>query len=106
MGTEIFFGISEIRLDSPVNKPPDGQISRPSRSTRGAENSRFSSRSTGRAYCETALSDLSIASNNIRFCEAKRTLLGPRTHKPGGVTHRGLMSALLLKRRGRCAAAK
>jgi hypothetical protein len=24
--TEIFFGKSEIRLDSPVNKPPDGQI--------------------------------------------------------------------------------
>jgi hypothetical protein len=26
MGTEIFFGKSEIRLDSPVNKLPDGQI--------------------------------------------------------------------------------
>jgi hypothetical protein len=37
MGTEIFFGKSEIRLDTPVNKPPDGQISRPSRSTRGAK---------------------------------------------------------------------
>jgi hypothetical protein len=24
--TEIFFGKSEIRLDTPVNKPPDGQI--------------------------------------------------------------------------------
>jgi len=31
---------------------------------------------------------LSIASNNIRFSEAKLTLLRPRTHKPGGVTHR------------------
>jgi hypothetical protein len=27
VGTEIFFGKSEKRLDSPVNKPPDGQIS-------------------------------------------------------------------------------
>src|SRR6266571_727296 len=26
MGTEIFFGKSEIRLDTPVNKRPDGQI--------------------------------------------------------------------------------
>jgi hypothetical protein len=26
VGTEIFFGKSEIRLDSPVKKPPDGQI--------------------------------------------------------------------------------
>ena len=26
VGTEISFGKSEIRLDSPVNKPPDGQI--------------------------------------------------------------------------------
>jgi len=26
MGTEIFFGKSEIRLDSPVKRPPDGQI--------------------------------------------------------------------------------
>jgi hypothetical protein len=26
VGTEIFFGKSEIRLDSPVDKPPDGQI--------------------------------------------------------------------------------
>src|ERR1700687_6422752 len=26
MGTEILFGKSEIRLDSPVKKPPDGQI--------------------------------------------------------------------------------
>jgi len=43
----------------------------------------------GRAYYETALSDLSIASNNIRFSEAKLTLRRPRTHKPGGVTHRG-----------------
>jgi hypothetical protein len=24
--TEIFFGKSEIRLDTPVDKPPDGQI--------------------------------------------------------------------------------
>ena len=37
MGTEIFFGKTEIRLDSPVDKPPDGQITRLSRSTRGAE---------------------------------------------------------------------
>ena len=27
MGTEIFFGKPEIRLDTPVDKPPDGQIS-------------------------------------------------------------------------------
>jgi hypothetical protein len=27
VGTKIFFGKSEIRLDTPVNKPPDGQIS-------------------------------------------------------------------------------
>src|SRR6266436_7132994 len=33
VGTEIFFGKSEIRLDSPVNKPPDGQITRLCRST-------------------------------------------------------------------------
>jgi hypothetical protein len=26
VGTEIFFGKSEIRLDSPVKKLPDGQI--------------------------------------------------------------------------------
>jgi hypothetical protein len=26
VGTEIFFGKTEIRLDSPVKKPPDGQI--------------------------------------------------------------------------------
>ena len=26
MGTEIFFVKSEKRLDTPVNKPPDGQI--------------------------------------------------------------------------------
>jgi hypothetical protein len=26
VGTEIFFGKTEIRLDSPVNKLPDGQI--------------------------------------------------------------------------------
>ena len=26
VGTEIFFGKSEIRLDTPVNEPPDGQI--------------------------------------------------------------------------------
>src|SRR6267142_5969847 len=26
VGTEIFFGKPEIGLDSPVNKPPDGQI--------------------------------------------------------------------------------
>jgi hypothetical protein len=26
MGTEIFFGKPEIRLDTPVDKPPDGQI--------------------------------------------------------------------------------
>src|SRR5882672_9814066 len=26
VGTEISFGKSEIRLDTPVNKPPDGQI--------------------------------------------------------------------------------
>ena len=26
MGTEIFFGKPEIRLDTPVNKQPDGQI--------------------------------------------------------------------------------
>jgi hypothetical protein len=32
MGTEIFFGKSEIRLDSPVNKRPDGQIKGASRS--------------------------------------------------------------------------
>src|SRR4030081_365004 len=31
MGTEIFFGKPEIRLDSPVNKPPDGQITLPRR---------------------------------------------------------------------------
>jgi hypothetical protein len=37
VGTEIFFGKSEIRLDSPVNKLPDGQISNPIRPTRGAE---------------------------------------------------------------------
>ena len=37
VGTKIFFGKSEIRLDSPVNKPPDGQISRLCRSIRGAE---------------------------------------------------------------------
>ena len=37
MGIEIFFGKPEIRLDSPINKPPDGQISGPNRSTRGAE---------------------------------------------------------------------
>jgi len=37
VGTEIFFGKTEIKLDSPVNKPPDGQITRLSRSSRGAE---------------------------------------------------------------------
>jgi hypothetical protein len=37
VGTEIFFGKSEIRLDTPVNKLPVGQISRPSGSTHGAE---------------------------------------------------------------------
>ena len=37
VGTEIFFGKSEIRLDTPVNKPPDGQIKGASRSTRDAE---------------------------------------------------------------------
>jgi hypothetical protein len=37
LGTELFFGKSEIRLDTPVNKPPDGQISRPRSSTRGAK---------------------------------------------------------------------
>jgi len=89
VGTEIFFGKSEIRLDTPVNKPPVGQISRPSRSTRGAEIPGFLLALRGRAYYETALSDLSIASNNVRFSEAKLTLLRPRTHKPGGVTHRG-----------------
>jgi hypothetical protein len=26
VGTEIFFGKAEIRLDNLVNKPPDGQI--------------------------------------------------------------------------------
>jgi hypothetical protein len=26
MGTEIFFGKSEIRLDTPIDKQPDGQI--------------------------------------------------------------------------------
>jgi hypothetical protein len=26
VGTKIFFGKSEIRLDTLVNKPPDGQI--------------------------------------------------------------------------------
>jgi hypothetical protein len=31
VGTEIFFGKTEIRLDSPVNKLPDGQINGPSR---------------------------------------------------------------------------
>jgi hypothetical protein len=29
--TEIFFGKSEIRLGTPVNKPPDGQITGPRR---------------------------------------------------------------------------
>src|SRR5712675_1591593 len=37
VGTEIFFGKTEIRLDSPVNKTPDGQISIRSRSTRDGE---------------------------------------------------------------------
>jgi hypothetical protein len=37
LGTEISFGKSEIRLDTPVDKQPDGQISRLSRATRGAE---------------------------------------------------------------------
>jgi len=32
VGTEIFFGKSEIRLDNPFNKPPDGQIKGASRS--------------------------------------------------------------------------
>jgi hypothetical protein len=32
VGTEIFFGQSEIRLDNPVNKLPDGQIKGASRS--------------------------------------------------------------------------
>ncbi len=32
VGTKIFFGKSEIRLDSPVKKPPDGQIKGASRS--------------------------------------------------------------------------
>jgi hypothetical protein len=31
MGTEIFFGKSEKRLDNPVNEPPDGQIKGASR---------------------------------------------------------------------------
>ncbi|MEY2525613.1 MAG: hypothetical protein QOE73_384, partial [Verrucomicrobiota bacterium] len=37
MGIEIFFGKSEIRLDSPANKRPDGQISRLCRSIRDAK---------------------------------------------------------------------
>ena len=37
VGTEIFFGKTEIRLDTPVNKRPDGQIKGASRSTRDAE---------------------------------------------------------------------
>jgi len=37
VGTEIFFGKSEIRLDTPVDKQPDGQISGPSRSIRSVE---------------------------------------------------------------------
>ena len=46
VGTEISFVKSEIRLDRPVKKPPDGQISRPSHSTRKRESSRFSCRVT------------------------------------------------------------
>ena len=37
VGTEIFFRKTEIRLDTPVNKRPDGQIKGASRSTRDAE---------------------------------------------------------------------
>jgi len=33
VGTEISFGKSEIRLDTPVNKPPDGQITTTTRHT-------------------------------------------------------------------------
>jgi hypothetical protein len=35
VGTEIFFGKSEIRLDSPVKKPPDGQITSDEASSAG-----------------------------------------------------------------------
>jgi hypothetical protein len=31
VGTKIFFGKSEIRLDTPVDTPPDGQINGPRR---------------------------------------------------------------------------
>jgi hypothetical protein len=53
VGTEIFFGKSEIRLDSPVNKLPDGQIKGASRSIRGVEFQVY--RAAGAARQETAL---------------------------------------------------
>ena len=77
MGTEIFFGKSEIRLDSPVNKPPDGQISRLCRSIRGAEIPDFLLALQGGPLRNRTFRR-SIASNNVRCPRVLRTQVGHR----------------------------